>query len=445
MIQIPENCLKALQILNDKGYEAYIVGGCVRDALLHKEPEDWDICTNATPDEMMEVFQGYHIVPTGIDHGTLTIFIKGSPFEITTYRIDGEYEDHRRPKEVSYTTNLEEDLSRRDFTINAMAYHPKEGLIDCFGGKQDLQDRILRAVGDPLLRFEEDGLRIMRLVRFATVLDFDYEEKTLAAVPQKVHLLRHIAKERIQTELNKLLLAKSVARGLDDLYTLSMYPYIFPQICHERNFYQKGGRHFLDVFDHSVLATGLIEPDLTLRLTMLLHDIGKPFCWEEVDADEDRFPGHEFIGADIANKLLRDLKYDNKTRKEVVKLIRHHNDIIHEDMICVRKMLRILGEDSFRRLLKVKVADILAHYLSYKRRAVTDMFKRIERMVDDTIDAGYCVSLAQLAVDGKDMIELGFEGKEIREVLNKALDEVIVYPERNKREYLMEFCRDYTV
>lgn len=437
MIKLPKNCERIIDCLNASGFEAYIVGGCVRDSLLNKWPSDWDICTNATPEDVKKVFKNYKIIPTGIAHGTLTVLIDKEAFEVTTYRIDGEYIDHRRPNKVSYTNQLKDDLARRDFTINAMAYHPKKGLVDYFKGRQDLEKRIVRAVGDPMLRFEEDALRLLRFIRFATTLSFDYEENTLKSIPEKIHLLRYIAKERIQAELNKILYAENVARGLYDLGVYGFYPYIVPKICHEKSFEQRGG-HFLDVFEHSLLATGLIENNLILRLTMFLHDIGKPYTWIETP-DGDKFPKHEVVGSVLANEILRDLKYDNKTRKEVVKLILHHNDIITADEVSVRRMLAHLGLESTRRLLKVKVADISAHQLTFiKRQKVKAYFQKINHMIDQILEKGDCFSLDKLALNGNDLKEMGFEGKMIREALEYLLSEVVIDPRKNTKEILIQ-------
>ena len=321
-IHIPTGARKIIARLEQHGYEAYIVGGCVRDSLMGKSPSDWDICTSARAEEMMALFEDKRVIPTGIQHGTLTILAEDGAYEVTTFRIDGEYLDHRHPKSVAFTRELAEDLSRRDFTINAMAWHPERGLIDLFGGVEDLRDRLVRAVGDPVQRFNEDGLRMLRMVRFATVLDFDYDPATYDAVRKQGHLLQYISKERIQVELNKILLAAHPARGLEDLYTLGMYPYIIPMMCHTVGFAQRGGHHFLDVFEHSLLAVGVIAPELVLRLTMLLHDIGKPFVWDSSESlSYDRFDDHAAVSAKLAGKILRDLKYDNATRKDVVEVI----------------------------------------------------------------------------------------------------------------------------
>lgn len=441
-IHIPTGARKIIARLEQHGYEAYIVGGCVRDSLMGKSPSDWDICTSARAEEMMALFEDKRVIPTGIQHGTLTILAEDGAYEVTTFRIDGEYLDHRHPKSVAFTRELAEDLSRRDFTINAMAWHPERGLIDLFGGVEDLRDRLVRAVGDPVQRFNEDGLRMLRMVRFATVLDFDYDPATYDAVRKQGHLLQYISKERIQVELNKILLAAHPARGLEDLYTLGMYPYIIPLMCHTVGFAQRGGHHFLDVFEHSLLAVGVIAPELVLRLTMLLHDIGKPFVWDSSESlSYDRFDDHAAVSAKLAGKILRDLKYDNATRKDVVELIAHHNDILLPDPVNVRRALARLGEVQTRRLVQVKVADLIAHDLAGEREKILALFTEISDVIDEVVARGDCTSVKALAIGGQDMMALGLSGRAIGQMLNAALELVLEKPEMNTRETLLNWVR----
>lgn len=441
-IHIPTGARKIIARLEQHGYEAYIVGGCVRDSLMGKRPSDWDICTSARAEEMMALFEDKRVIPTGIQHGTLTILAEDGAYEVTTFRIDGEYLDHRHPKSVAFTRELAEDLSRRDFTINAMAWHPERGLIDLFGGVEDLRDRLVRAVGDPVQRFNEDGLRMLRMVRFATVLDFDYDPATYDAVRKQGHLLQYISKERIQVELNKILLAAHPARGLEDLYTLGMYPYIIPLMCHTVGFAQRGGHHFLDVFEHSLLAVGVIAPELVLRLTMLLHDIGKPFVWDSSESlSYDRFDDHAAVSAKLAGKILRDLKYDNATRKDVVELIAHHNDILLPDPVNVRRALARLGEVQTRRLVQVKVADLIAHDLAGEREKILALFAEISDVIGEVVARGDCTSVKALAIGGQDMMALGLSGRAIGQMLNAALELVLEKPEMNTRETLLNWVR----
>ena len=441
-IHIPTGARKIIARLEQHGYEAYIVGGCVRDSLMGKRPSDWDICTSARAEEMMALFEDKRVIPTGIQHGTLTILAEDGAYEVTTFRIDGEYLDHRHPKSVAFTRELAEDLSRRDFTINAMAWHPERELIDLFGGVEDLRDRLVRAVGDPVQRFNEDGLRMLRMVRFATVLDFDYDPATYDAVRKQGHLLQYISKERIQVELNKILLAAHPARGLEDLYTLGMYPYIIPMMCHTVGFAQRGGHHFLDVFEHSLLAVGVIAPELVLRLTMLLHDIGKPFVWDSSESlSYDRFDDHAAVSAKLAGKILRNLKYDNATRKDVVELIAHHNDILLPDPVNVRRALARLGEVQTRRLVQVKVADLIAHDLAGEREKILALFAEISDVIDEVVARGDCTSVKALAIGGQDMMALGLSGRAIGQMLNAALELVLEKPEMNTRETLLNWVR----
>ena len=441
-IIIPKGAQHIINCLNSAGYEAYIVGGCVRDSLMNKIPSDWDICTSAHVEDMLKIFKGMRVIPTGLQHGTITILERDGAYEVTTFRIDGDYADHRHPKSVSFTAELKEDLSRRDFTINAMAWHPEKGLIDLFHGEEDLNQRIVRAVGDPNKRFDEDGLRMLRMVRFATVLDFDYDVETYQAAVTQSYLMKHISKERIQVELNKILLAQHPARGLQDLYNVGMYPYILPMMCHTVGFEQNGGHHFLDVFEHSLLSVGMIEQDLILRLTMLLHDIGKPFTWtENKEKGYDAFVNHAAVSAVIANKVLRDLKYDNATRKDVVELIKHHNDILLPETVNIRRHLSIMGEKQLRRLIKVKVADLMAHDFPFQRMQFIKLFGQIEALIDKIIARGDCYQIKNLAIGGEDMKTLGLTGRDIGNMLHKALEQVLEYPEMNTHSALMSWAR----
>lgn len=441
-IIIPKGAQHIINCLNSAGYEAYIVGGCVRDSLMNKIPSDWDICTSAHVEDMLKIFKGMRVIPTGLQHGTITILERDGAYEVTTFRIDGDYADHRHPKSVSFTAELKEDLSRRDFTINAMAWHPEKGLIDLFHGEEDLKQRIVRAVGDPNKRFDEDGLRMLRMVRFATVLDFDYDVETYQAAVTQSYLMKHISKERIQVELNKILLAQHPARGLQDLYNVGMYPYILPMMCHTVGFEQNGGHHFLDVFEHSLLSVGMIEQDLILRLTMLLHDIGKPFTWtENKEKGYDAFVNHAAVSAVIANKVLRDLKYDNATRKDVVELIKHHNDILLPETVNIRRHLSIMGEKKLRRLIKVKVADLMAHDFPFQRMQFIKLFGQIEALIDKIIARGDCYQIKNLAIGGEDMKTLGLTGRDIGNMLHKALEQVLEYPEMNTHSALMSWAR----
>lgn len=434
-INMPKFCRVALERLWEQGFEAYLVGGCVRDSILGREPEDWDICTNALPEELIEIFADYRLVLNGLKHGTVTVVIMHRTIEITTYRIDGEYEDNRHPKEVTFTADLAQDLSRRDFTINALAYNEESGLVDCFGGLEDLEHGLIRAVGNPVKRFHEDGLRILRAVRFACVLGFDYEKETKEAVVKCNFLLRNIATERIQVELNKILLSANVRQGLEDLYHLGLYPYFLPEMCHTYGFEQHNPFNCYDVFGHIVRSVELIEPELILRLTMLLHDIGKPFVWGECFEGNDCFPEHELPSAEIATDFLERLHYDRKTSKEVVKLILAHNDHLLADDYNIRLELNKMGAESLRYLLKVKRADMSAK--NGEMQKMVDFFEEIERQMEKIIARGDCYKISELAVNGTDLRALGYEGRKIGEILNFFLAQVLQNPALNEKEKLL--------
>ena len=440
-ITMPEGARTIIKRLNNAGYEAYIVGGCVRDALLRKTPSDWDICTSARPAEIVQVFQHERIIPTGIEHGTLTVLEKDGSYEVTAFRIDGEYTDHRRPDQVQFTGELREDLSRRDFTINAMAYHPESGLIDFFGGIEDLHSRIVRTVGVARDRFDEDGLRVLRMVRFATVLDFEYDDVTYSAAKERVPLLKYISRERIRAELDKILLAQHVARGLWDMFDLQMFTYFMPLLCHEMGFEQHGSHHFLDVYEHSILSCGIIRADKMLRLTMLLHDIGKPFTQTVGIDGMDVFPDHAQIGAQLANHILREMTYDNHTRKRVVTLIAHHCDILTTDEVLLRHKLNEIGEEALRQLIEVKVADMAAHDLKNERNHMERFFREILTVVNRIVERGDATRICDLAVGGKDLMPLGYHGKAIGRALNEALEDVLAHPEHNEHDNLLEWIK----
>lgn len=438
-IEMPKACADILQRFHENGYEAYLVGGCVRDTLLGKKPLDWDICTEALPKETIKLFQEDKVILTGLKHGTVTILKHKLPVEVTTYRIDGEYLDNRRPKEVFFTKNLIEDLSRRDFTINAMAYNDQTGLIDYFGGLDDLHNGLIRAVGDASQRYHEDGLRLMRAVRFACVLNFDYDIATKQAIKDCCYLLQNIAVERIQIELNKILCSPYVEKGLHDLYHLGCFYYFLPEICHTYGFEQHNPFHCYDVFEHAIKSTSFIPCELTLRLTMLLHDIAKPFTWQNCYGESDCFPQHELLGAQMAEKILNRLHYDKATIKEVVKLIRHHNDHLKPESANVRQHAAALGVDSLKRLLAVKRADLKAQ--SAKASAYLNLFDEIEKLLDATVTNGDCLSLKDLAVNGQDLLKIGYQGAAVGQQLSLLLALVLQDPALNDRETLLAFCR----
>ena len=438
-IQLPEKVNTIIQTLQEHGYEAYAVGGCVRDSLLGREPGDWDITTSASPDETKKLFA--RTVDTGIEHGTVTVLLGKEGFEVTTYRIDGKYEDSRHPTEVIFTRNLREDLLRRDFTINAMAYNDTEGIVDIFGGMDDLKRKIIRCVGNARERFGEDALRIMRGVRFAAQLGFSLEKETKEAMTELAPTLEKISAERIQTELVKLLVSDS-PELIREAYHLGITAVILPEFDEMMRTGQETKYHRYDVGEHTVQAVCNVPPDKVLRLTMLLHDVAKPEM-KTVDADGTaHFKGHDIRGEQKAKEILRRLKFDNDTIHKVTKLVRWHDYRMPAEKKNVRKAMSKISAELFPMYLLVKRADILAHSM-YRREEELENLSGLQKCYEEIVADHECVSLKQLAVTGTDLIGIGMKpGKQIGEVLNELLRIVLEYPELNNKEHLLRFVQN---
>lgn len=438
-IQLPEKVNTIIQTLQEHGYEAYAVGGCVRDSLLGREPGDWDITTSASPDETKKLFA--RTVDTGIEHGTVTVLLGKEGFEVTTYRIDGKYEDSRHPTEVIFTRNLREDLLRRDFTINAMAYNDTEGIVDIFGGMDDLKRKIIRCVGNARERFGEDALRIMRGVRFAAQLGFSLEKETKEAMTELAPTLEKISAERIQTELVKLLVSDS-PELIREAYHLGVTAVILPEFDEMMRTGQETKYHRYDVGEHTVQAVCNVPPDKVLRLTMLLHDVAKPEM-KTVDADGTaHFKGHDIRGEQKAKEILRRLKFDNDTIHKVTKLVRWHDYRMPAEKKNVRKAMSKISAELFPMYLLVKRADILAHSM-YRREEELENLSGLQKCYEEIVADHECVSLKQLAVTGTDLIGIGMKpGKQIGEVLNELLRIVLEYPEFNNKEHLIRFVQN---
>ena len=438
-IQLPEKVNTIIQTLQEHGYEAYAVGGCVRDSLLGREPGDWDITTSASPDETKKLFA--RTVDTGIEHGTVTVLLGKEGFEVTTYRIDGKYEDSRHPTEVIFTRNLREDLLRRDFTINAMAYNDTEGIVDIFGGMDDLKRKIIRCVGNARERFGEDALRIMRGVRFAAQLGFSLEKETKEAMTELAPTLEKISAERIQTELVKLLVSDS-PELIREAYHLGITAVILPEFDEMMRTGQETKYHRYDVGEHTVQAVCNVPPDKVLRLTMLLHDVAKPEM-RTVDADGTaHFKGHDIRGEQKAKEILRRLKFDNDTIHKVTKLVRWHDYRMPAEKKNVRKAMSKISAELFPMYLLVKRADILAHSM-YRREEELENLSGLQKCYEEIVADHECVSLKQLAVTGTDLIGIGMKpGKQIGEVLNELLRIVLEYPEFNNKEHLLRFVQN---
>ena len=434
-IRIPPGAARILRVLEDHGYEAFVVGGCVRDSLLGRNPNDWDITTSALPLQVKALFR--RTIDTGLKHGTVTILMDGEPFEVTTYRVDGEYLDGRHPSEVTFTASLQEDLQRRDFTINAMAYSEKKGLQDLFGGLPDLEKGLIRAVGDPAKRFGEDALRIMRAVRFAAQLGYEVEADTVQAMKELAPTLSKISAERIAAELEKLLVSPHPEK-LKMAYECGITAVILPEFDRCMETAQNNPHHKYSVGEHTIVSIGNARPDRILRYTMLMHDMGKPSCKTTDEQGIDHFYGHQEVSAQMANDILRRLKSDNETRRSVSKLVRYH------DLTCgltgksVRKAISLIGEDLFPLYLEVKDADTRAQS-DFRFQEKMDYLEEVRHLYRKILEEGDCLSLKDLAVNGKDLIAAGMKpGREIGEVLEAMYCDVIDDPEHNNKEYLME-------
>ncbi len=434
-ISLPGKVNKIIQTLNEAGYEAYAVGGCVRDRVLGREPEDWDITTSASPSQVKELFR--RTVDTGIKHGTVTVMSGKEGFEVTTYRIDGNYEDNRHPSEVIFTSSLAEDLKRRDFTINAMAYNDQDGLIDLFGGMEDIEKKQVRCVGKPEERFAEDALRIMRAVRFSAQLGYLIEAKTKAAICRQVSDLQYISAERIRVELVKLITSPH-PEYLAAAYETGITSQILPEFDACMQTSQNSRHHCYSVGEHSLYSMRQIEPQKILRLTMLLHDIAKPQT-KTVDEDgTDHFYGHPAKSEVIAVQILKRLKFDNDTIDKVSRLVRYHDYEIEPEAVNVRRALARIGSDLFPSYLKVKAADVAAQS-NYLRKEKTDRLIRIHQIYEEVLEAANCISLKDLAITGDDLIAAGMSpGREMGATLNRLLEDVIDYPEHNNKEYLLK-------
>jgi len=443
MIKLPNNVKYIIRRFEENGYEAYAVGGCVRDSLLNREPKDWDIATNATPNEMRTVFT--HLVPTGEKYGTMTLVLKDennnqNMYEITAYRQDSSYSDGRRPDNVSFSKTLHDDMSRRDFTVNAMAYNERDGLIDMFSGAEDLRNGVIRCVGNPEERFCEDALRTMRAVRFAMRYNFAIEDKTLLAVRKYLPRLDVIARERIRAELCEMLLALSLEnRRYFDIIVRQVLPLLWE--C--RKCIQNNPHHIYDVYEHTIHAVAETPPVLHLRLAMLLHDIGKPACKSTDENGVDHFYKHPLKSKEIAHGILNELRFDNETKQKTLILIEHHdrdNHSVPPSRRVVARILRDLGEELTEDLFKIKTADCLAQNPEYVQPKLDALAEARDLAAKIKADSE-CFSIKDLALDGRDLIELGYSGAEIGRLLNACMEFVLDNPDKNTKDDLVEFIR----
>ena len=437
-IRLPDKVKRIIRTLTAAGYEAYAVGGCVRDSVLGRTPNDWDITTSARPEEMKRLFA--RTVDTGIKHGTVTVLMSGEGFEVTTYRIDGVYEDARHPKDVTFTSSLEEDLRRRDFTINAMAYNEESGLVDLFGGMRDIELGVVRCVGDAEERFTEDALRMLRAVRFSAQLGYEIEEETGAAIRRLAPNLRYISAERIQAELVKLV----TSAHPDDLrtaYETGITAQILPEFDLCMQTAQNNPHHCYSVGEHILHSLPAVPPDKVLRLGMLFHDIGKPQTRTVDENGITHNKGHAAVGEKMTREILRRLKFDNDTTDKVTKIVRFHDQEISPTDSGVRRAVNRMGEDIFPLLFYVKRADVSAQS-DYLREEKLHKIAYIEELYQGICQRQECLNLRDLAVSGNDLIALGIPaGRQIGELLKELLELVLEEPARNTREELLAVCR----
>ncbi|MZK49744.1 CCA tRNA nucleotidyltransferase [Clostridium beijerinckii] len=432
-IEMPKNVTLIIDRLLENGYEAYMVGGCVRDCILGKEPKDWDITTNAKPLEVVELFD--KVILTGLKHGTVTVMLNKESYEITTYRSDGEYEDNRHPKEVKFVSSLKEDLARRDFTINSMAYNDISGLVDYFNGVEDLGKKIIRTVGDPRKRFDEDALRMLRAIRFSAQLDFTIDRLTLNSIKELKDNIRNISKERVREEFNKILLNNP--RKIEILRECGILEYIVPGISKIYNFNKNNSCHSHDLYNHTIISTETVESQIYLRLSMLFHDFGKACTIRTHENDNLHYSSYSKESSRIANEILKYLKYDNNIINKVTLLIQYHDYRI-DNKVSIKKLLREIGIDLFKDLIKIQRADILTQDSKYSEKHLINL-DEAENILNEIIDNDECFNLKNLKINGGDLLSLGFnKGKEIGEMLNYLLDIVIENPKLNEKRELVK-------
>ena len=442
-ISVPERPAQILRTLQEAGYEAYVVGGCVRDSILGRKPQDWDITTSARPEQVKALFR--RTVDTGLQHGTVTVMIREEGFEVTTYRIDGDYEDGRHPKAVIFTPNLEEDLLRRDFTINAMAYNETRGLVDLYGGLDDIESKTIRCVGDAMARFGEDALRMLRAVRFSAQLGYEIEPSTMEAIRKLAPTIAKISEERIQTEIVKLV-SSDHPDYLRKAWECGLTKVFFPEFDQAMATEQNNPHHCYTVGEHLLKSMTEIGADKELRLTMMLHDIGKPQTKTTDENGVDHFYGHVEKSEEMAKQILRRLKFDNHTIDVVSRLVRNHDyghDYVPSDA-QIRKAVNRIGKELFPLYLEVRHADTMAQS-DYYRAEKLENLRIWEEGFEKISEQGDCVTLKDLAVTGSDLIQAGMKpGPQLGKVLSALLAEVLEDPARNEREGLLRRAAELT-
>lgn len=437
-MEIPEQIEEVLEKLETAGFEAYIVGGCVRDGIMGKTAHDYDITTSAEPRETERVFSDCRVVETGIKHGTVTVLFKGMSVEITTFRVDGDYPDGRHPSEVSFSRNLEDDLARRDFTMNAIAYSPRRGIIDIYGGETDINARVIRCVGEPEKRFSEDALRVMRALRFSSVLGFDIEENTKSAIFLKKETLAKVSKERIFSELKQLLCGGNVKKVL--LEYREVFAEIIPEIRAMFDYDQHSKYHNSTLFEHTARAVEAAPAREEMRLAMFFHDIGKPACRSTDENGEGHYYGHAAKSAELADKILRELKCDNALRVRVCEIIKYHDIPIELSHRAIKRQLSKLGGELFCDVMEAHIADDSAKQPFTLAR--TETARQAIRIAEEIAQEKPCLDLKALAVNGGDLKEIMEPSPMMGEILGELLSEVVDGTLENDKAALMARARE---
>ncbi|MBR6800777.1 MAG: CCA tRNA nucleotidyltransferase [Eubacteriaceae bacterium] len=436
---LPESVLKAINIIEKSGHKVYVVGGCVRDHLMGRTINDYDMTTSASTEELKELFKEYTLILAGEKHGTITPVIDGEPFEITTFRTDGEYSDGRHPEEVKFVTSFKEDAARRDFTMNSIGYNPAEGYVDHYGGVEDIKNGVIRCVGDAEKRFDEDALRIMRAVRFSSQLGYTLDEGTKKAAFVKADNLKKISGERVFEELKKTVMGKNCEEVLNEY--MGILASVIPELSEMIGYDQQNYHHNLTLSAHTAKVVAGLPEDEVLRLAGLFHDIAKPACATVDENGVKHFKGHPAKGAEMAKAILTDLRCDNKTLEDVYTLIKEHDSDIPAEEKSVRRKLAKLGERLFFMLMDIKIADNLAQAPGFLR---VDKFENIKDIAREIIKRGDCLSLKKLNIDGKDILSMGYSpSRKIGDCLERLLEKVIDGDIPNDREILLREAEEY--
>ena len=443
-INLPVDVLEIMSVIREYGATSYVVGGCVRDSILGREPHDWDICTSMLPGKLLVEFEekGYRVIPTGLQHGTITVHLNGNNYEITTFRRDGEYSDGRHPDTVEFTSDLIYDLERRDFTINAMAYNSEEGLVDPYCGYEDIQDRRIRCVGNPDDRFQEDGLRILRALRFSVQLNFFIDEFTEMSMLDNKELINNISIERINSEFVKMIDAEYISSFVIYSYNRIISEFI-PEIVSMVSFDQHNPYHYLDVFAHScqvLTICKIYNADLITKLAAFFHDIGKPHCYQDDENGIRHFKGHGKVSADMTDAIMRRLKFDNDTREKVVQLVYYHDATFEVGKKYVRRWLNKIGVDQFKRLLVLRRADIMGQS-ELSRDERLQKLDAVKTCLEEVLKEKPAFSVKDLEIDGKDVMKymLMDECPEVGYWLKHILEMVIDGYLQNNREDLIYY------